>query len=35
MFESKMTTRSGWGEITSINSSCAPGFIPIPCPSHQ
>ena len=36
MFESKVSTvRSNWGEISSINHTNAPGFVPIPCPTHQ
>ena len=36
MFESKVSTvRSSWGDMSSINPTNAPGFVPIPCPTHQ
>lgn len=36
MFESKVSTvKSAWGDFSSVNTSNAPGFVPIPCPTHQ
>ncbi len=32
MYESKM---SNWGDMSSIATQRAPGFVHIPCPSHE